>query len=359
MASLLLFSMLVLLAQADAQPTSALAPRPVTIATPSTTLPAALQALQQQTGVRVADRRQNRQTQPHFPLDLHGVGFWQALDTIARAADVEVSLYQPGGGIAIVDGPHRDVPTSYNGLFRVQLKRIETSRDFQSGARVCRLTLQIAWEPRFRPLFLQNGRRPLLVQDDHRASLQAIGTGAGRQSLETSRLFTEVSLLVTAPSRAARTLELIQGDLSLIGPDHTVQFTFDHLTPDAHPVQTKDGITVQLRSVDIEKGAPVHWNVGFDLQYPPSGPNFDSFESWLVTSRLRLVRKGTQGKRYLAPISYSDDTLAGHRAVFDYTFESRRGLELNQLSEWKLVYELPGPMVTLAVPFTFRHVPLP
>lgn len=323
----------------------------------------ALQEVATQTHIRVQDRRRDRHQDPVLHVDVHAQPFWEALDAVARAANLNVSLYQPRADIALVDGPHRDVPTSYSGLFRIQIGALELNRDFQTGDRICRVRLIVAWEPTFRPLFLESGIVPVSARDSDGQTLRPIGQGVGRQSVGRERIFTEISMLTTAPARTARNLIQLHGELGMIGPSRTVRFTFNDLSA-AHgsgkeKTQTADGVTVTLRRFEIEKGTPPNWNVGFLLQYPSTGPEFDSFESWLVTAQLKLVSKRPAADVSLSPTGYSDDTFPGHRAAFDYTFSPTGRKKLGQPADWKLVYDVPGPMVKMPVSFDFRNVPLP
>ena len=82
-----------------------------------------LKKLSMQTGIAVADHRRT-QTNQRVTFNFNGVPFWQALDQIAGATNMGLSLYQADGGVALVDGPYRRLPVSYSGLFRMALKRV-------------------------------------------------------------------------------------------------------------------------------------------------------------------------------------------------------------------------------------------
>src|SRR5262245_7204325 len=146
-----------------------LAPKLVTFKAEKIRLSEALKRLAQQTGIEVEDRRRAEGSgDPELKLDLKGVTFWQALDAIAKEADLRVGLYQRGGAIALVDGPHVQLPVSYDGLFRTVVRRVTTAHDLETDQRSCIVSLEIAWEPRFRPLFLESRPQSLVVTDDNK-----------------------------------------------------------------------------------------------------------------------------------------------------------------------------------------------
>jgi len=335
----------------DARIRQALAPRTFTLQDRAVPLSKALKALAGQTGVPVADRRRDKEGDPKLRLQLERVTFWQGLDAIAREADLRVHLYEPDGTIALVDGPHRELPVSYSGLFRVVVKGVECVRDFETEAHLCRVRLEIAWEPGFQPLFLQNRPDTVEIKDDKGITLNATAGASGRTPAGRGHAV-ESQILVEAPRRAIKNLGLLQGTLGMVGPSAMLSFTFDKLADKER--QSKDGVTVTIGEFRTE---PEHWTVRFRLEYPPDDPDFDSFESWLVTSQLRLVKKGT--KKSFGPGSSESDPQPGHRAELTYDFVEENGLVLGKPADWKLVYQVPGPIIELPVKFAFKDLPLP
>jgi hypothetical protein len=335
-----------------------LAPRTVTLQNPSIPLSQALDQLKQQAGIEIADAREAKTDDPPLKLNLQRATFWQALDTIAREADLNVSVYGKGGQISLRDGPHRELPVCYSGLFRIQVRRVNVVQDLLADTHLCTVHLEIAWEPRFHPLFLQNKLESLVAQDDKGMALKAPNDG-GRSPLLGS-IFSEVQLTLEAPRRAANSLGLLKGDLSVIGPGKMLEFSFDKLakvekqTPDDKlPSKTQEGVTVKLREFTTESDL---WTVGVLLEYPPGGPDFESFESWLVNNKAYLVAK--TGQRF-TDSGYEIDEQTGNRAVITYRFAEENDLVLGKPADWKLVYRTPGVMAKVPVHFEFKDLPLP
>src|SRR5262249_27522418 len=100
-----------------------LEPRPFTVANREQNLSTILEALYKQTGNRVVDRRGSK-SDPKITLDSSRSHFWPILDAAARKAGCAVSVYQPDGQIALIDGRPSSTQTAYAGLFRVSAKRI-------------------------------------------------------------------------------------------------------------------------------------------------------------------------------------------------------------------------------------------
>jgi len=347
-----------------------LAPKLVTFKTEKIRLSDALKRLAQQTGIEVEDRRRAEGSgDPELKLDLKAVTFWQALDAIAKQADLRVGLYQRGGAIALVDGPHVQLPVSYDGLFRTVVRRVTTVHDLESDQRSCVVSLEIAWEPRFRPLFLEGRPKSLVVTDDNKTQLHPDDEPGGKIPV-TGKTATTLDLHLPAPARKVAKLGRVEGSLMLVGPSKMLDFEFDTLAKEKaskDPKQTKDGVTVKLRRLDL---AADHWTVEVGLEYPDDGPKFESFQSWVVNNECFLKKAEGDGQ-FPCNGGYSIDSLGPNKAVLSYHFVDGRlrkienGKVVNaklvrgKPEDWKLVYRTPGPMAEVPVTFAFKDIPLP
>lgn len=339
-----------------------LAPRPVTIRGDKIKLSDALKQLAEQTDIAVEDRRRKAEgDDPELKLGLKAVTFWQALDAIAKEADLRVALYQRDGKIALVDGPHVQLPTSYSGIFRLTCRRMTSVHDLESDARVTVAQVEVAWEPRFRPLLIDPRPQALVAKDDKGKDLPAEDEGGGKVPVEGRVVATTVDLRLPAPPRAAARLGQLKGSMLAVGPSKMLTFEFDTLAKEKfakEAKQTKEGVTVRLSRIDLAPAT--HWAVEVTLDYPADGPKFESFQSWVVNNECFLKRAEGAGV-FPNNGGYSVDSLGSSKAVLTYNFVDERGKKLvrGKPEDWKLVYRTPGPMAEVPVPFEFKDVPLP
>lgn len=347
-----------------------LAPKRVTLTAKRIPLHEALKRLTEQTGMEVEDRRRKENgDDPMLNLDLRGVTFWQALDTIAKEADARVGLYQRSGAIALIDGPHVQLPVCYDGLFRIVLRRITAVHDLETDQRFCLANLEIAWEPRFRPLFLESRPQSLVVTDDAKTPLHADDEPGGKVPV-TGKIATSLELHLPAPPRKSAKIGFLKGSLTLVGPSKMLDFEFDTLAKEKaakDPKRTKDGVTVKLRRLDL---AADHWTIEVALDYPDDGPKFESFQSWVVNNECFLKKAEGDGQ-FPCNGGYSIDSLGSSKAELSYHFvdgrlkKTENGKVVNvklvrgKPDDWKLVYRTPGPMAEVVVTFDFKDVPLP
>jgi hypothetical protein len=338
----------------DALARKDLAPRRCTIRDRTIALKAALDQLAKQTGIQVDDRTEEKSSLT-LKLDLQNSTFWQALDTIAKEADLRVSFFQKDSTIALTDGPYKETPISYDGLFRTTVNRVDLGQDYRTDMHTLAVQLQIAWEPRFQPIFLDSPPEELTARDDKDHVLTIPESGKGRFPVGRP-LAVDVPLRIEAPRRSADKLSELKGTISVVGPSKLLSFTFDKLAdkPSGRK-ETKEGVTVTLRDFQVE---PERWAVGIALDYPPDTPDFESFESWLVNNEI-FLQKADGKTKISANGGYEIMEQAGHRAVMIYRFIEDEKVTLGKPSDWKLVYRTAGAIIRLPVHFEFRDLLLP
>jgi hypothetical protein len=325
----------------------------------------ALSELERQTGNKVEDRRQSRE-EAKLKLELKNVTFWQALDAIAKQIDARVSLYEKDGQVALLDGPRVAMPVSYSGLFRTSVKRIDLIRILETDNHICNLYLEVAWEPRFQPLMMETRPDSLEVQDDKGRSVDIPEGGKGMAAIG-KRVATEIQLRIPAPQRSAAQLGLLKGKLAAIGPTKMLTFTFDKLTKiekkEQALKQTQQGVTVNVRDLRAEGADDDQvWAVRLLLEYPPDGPKFESFQSWLVNNEIYLEKeKDGVTQRLPYNLGYNTEDSTEYKAIITYRFgdDPDKKLVLGKFSQWKLVYRTPGRISEIPIPFEFKDLPLP
>jgi hypothetical protein len=344
---------------ADVQKNSAntLAPSRVTLRGTTITLSEALARIEKQTGMHVFDRR-GANNNPVLNLELSNVTFWQALDQVAARANVRLSFFEADGQLALVKGPPSKAPVCYSGLFRLSLRRLVAVRDLDTDKNTYTASLEIAWEPRFRPLLLDGKPQSLIVEDDKGARLPSEPTGSVLTAVE-QPLATVVDVHFPSPPSSAVKIGVLKGELSAIGPTKMLTFTFENLQElaKAPKQQVQGGIQVDVTKVTLD---PERWTVQVTLRYPAGGAHFESYQSWVVNNEMNLVN-ATTGLQLPNNSNYNTETLSDTRAVVNYHFVDDRTRKLIRGTKpdlWKVQYRTPAAIVQVPIPFEFKDVPL-
>src|SRR5262249_49690536 len=147
-------------------------------------------------------------TNPAFDLDLKKVPFLEALDKIARAAEVSINAFSGDGSIGITAGALPKAPLiQYVGPFRVAFKLLTELRDFQAGTSSANAQIEVAWEPRLRPMLLTLKMDGLEIKDERGKAIKPQTMMESNEVvLRPENPAAELNLNFEAPDRSATKL---------------------------------------------------------------------------------------------------------------------------------------------------------
>ncbi|HEX5269993.1 MAG TPA: hypothetical protein VFW33_05880, partial [Gemmataceae bacterium] len=266
-----------------------LAPRLVTI-NGEMTLSQALTELEKQTDIKVEDRRES--DDPKMTLKLNKVTFWQALDVIAGQCDGKIDYYRASKGLGLEKRPEGYVnpPVAYDGIFRATVRRVTAVRLLESDNSNYVADIEIAWEPRFRPFRIDLTPEEFTIQDDKGRKLTPPPNGReGDDSRKDSRAvsaryYVLFDVPLGAVERASAKLGLLKMPVKFVGPTRMQTFAFDKTLAEIKKdpklgEMSQDGVTIKVANLELAKD---HWTLLMSSEYPADGPQFESFESWLI-----------------------------------------------------------------------------
>ena len=336
----------------------------VTIRGKGLRLTEALRELQRQSGNRITDLREvygAEATNPALDLDIKDQPFFEALDAIARKADVVPNFFTGDGSVGLMPGapempdqaegtPKAKPLIQYAGPFRVEFKRIGASRELATGMGQANAQFEIAWEPRLRPMLLALKSEEVLIVDDRGETVPPdVMAESANVVLRPENPVVEVNLNMEAPDREAKTLKTLKVEADVTIPAALKQFRFPKLG--AKDVTVKQGdIKITLLSTEVEDNV---WKIRLKLAMPGEGPAFESYQQGLFNNRLWLQRP--DGSRFEHNGGFSNFAYGPGELGFEYLFVDAPG----KPEDYTLVYETPSRVVTIPLEFQFEDVPLP
>jgi hypothetical protein len=276
--------------------------------------------------------------------------FWTAVESVADQANCFVGV--AGNKVKLSKRPSGvgAVPSGIDGPFRVVLKRVVCKRDPERADTECEIHVEVQWEPRF-PVYLIDGDPAATAA----VGKQKIATDAptGR-AMPTGYTHAAVVRLKNVP-RDAKQLDDVTGTFRLVAAAKMLAVEFKDLTGDKPQTQTVEGVAVTLKPVKkFEKRA----EFGVELEYPPTHPEFESYQMWSGANVFRLFPPADRTGRLPADFSASE---SGRRVRAEYNFTAPNGgaFTLPDLKGWRVVYETPCPMSEQTLTFTLKGVALP
>lgn len=313
-------------------------------------------------GNRVVDYRSRQGlevTNPLLKLSTAGLSFWMAVDEVAKQANLRVMPFWEKGQnvVALLAKPEGGAapayPTLYEGPFRITLARVAASRSYAEEVEPSRLlvSVQIAWEPRYRPLWLN------LLADGVQ---QANGAGQMQPVPQVKPLSyqtaDEASVTVTVqlplPPRTQQVLPELHLQTTLVLPPRQTPFVFSNVT-EGQQAQA-DGATCTLTR--IEKDREQRTWITVRLNYPPNVLDLESHQAWVMQANTLTLTPKSGGQPVLSTTANAEINIREGTGI-----ELRHPLgNLPQpLSAYELRYEAPAPPVRHPLEIRLKNVPLP
>ncbi len=324
----------------------------------------AVKALEKQTGNTIADRRKNLRDNPKLKLDLKDATFWQALDDITAASNCSYSLYEDDGVLALVDGPPRKHNAAYAGICRLAVKRVSLVRFDETGLRYCNVVTELAWEPRFQPIYVDIGAVDAAFTVMGKPHLIKI-VGPGKTTVEKGIAMEVEEIRLPDPPRAASAIDSLSVEFKLTGPAKMLTFRLADLKAVKEPVQQiQDDVKVTFKPLLPQSRE--RWSFNVTVFNPPGSQRFESheFRDWLVHNRIYL-EKVEGGKTITIPHKPEEEQPANRDDPAPYAFK-RAAIRYDFTGEmpaktagWSLVYRTPGRIVDVPLKFTLTNIVLP
>jgi len=337
----------------------------VTLSGKGIRLSEAIQQLQKQSGNAITDVREQlgaEVTNPALDLEIRDVPFLDALDRVAKEAQVGITFFTGDGSIGIQGtAMYEDKPETprdpkmkpliqYSGPFRIELKQFGLARDFEAGTTVANLQLEVGWEPRLRPMLLKLKADELKVLDDRKKEVKPqVAEESDQVVVRPENTAAQVNINLDAPERAAQKIALLKVKAEVTIPAGIKVFKFPSLAQ--QDVNIKQGdVSVTLQGTEIDEQV---WKVNVLLDYPGEGPAFESYQQGLFNNRLWLQR--ADGSRFEHNGGFNNTRSDGGKLGFEYLFVDAPG----KPADYQLIYETPSKVITIPLEFEFKDVPLP
>ena len=246
--------------------------------------------------------------------------------------------------------PRRKPLIQYSGPFRIELKQLSLSRDFQTGTAAANVRLEAAWEPRLRPMLLKLEAEEMKILDDRKKEVKPQVADGVRRSRDPAREPVRRDQPQPRSPRArrqeARSLH-VKAEVTI--PAGIKTFKFPSLAQKDVTVKQGD-VSLTLEDTEVDEQV---WKVNVTLVYPGEGPAFESYRQGLFNNRLWLQR--ADGSRFEHNGGFSNTGSDGGKLGFEYLFVDAPG----KPADYQLIYETPSKVITIPLEFEFKDVPLP
>jgi hypothetical protein len=287
-------------------------------------------------------------------VDFDKTPFWSAVDEVLDQTKFSVYPYQPETLQLVPRGPN-DLPragrATVAGPLRIEPVSVRASRNLRSKSpSVLQLGLEVAWEPRLRPISVKLPMSVLKAVGSNGAAIEAFDPKATLEGLpRTGSSALEMDVALAMPPAGTREIASLKGSLRVMILGKVEKFSFANLLGGK---QEKRIAAATVVLTDVRKSGDV-WEFYIQVRYDDAGDALESHRDWPLEYKAYL--KGTDGKP-IKPDS-SQSTLRTPKEIgIAYEFALPKDASPATMT---FVYETPGMVVTKDFPFELKGIKLP
>lgn len=315
-----------------------------------------LAELTRQTGNKFKDVRPQmgqEATNPKLTVDFSKTSFWQALDQTLDQAKLTVYPYAAKDELGIMASEPGAAPrverASYAGPLRLEATQLLAQRNLAvAGPGSLKLTMQVAWEPRLRPITLQLPLASVKAVDDGGTAIAVENSEAElERPVDPTGSAVEFQLPLVNPPRTAKSIASIKGTLKALLPGKIETFEFTGVKDAKKVEQHRAGVTVTLDEVRQDGDA---WEVRMRVRFDNAANALESFRAWVYNNEAYL--NGPKGQ--IPNGGFETTEQSKNEVGVAYKFDLPDGP-----AGLTFVYKTPAMLTSAALPFEFKNLPLP
>jgi hypothetical protein len=283
--------------------------------------------------------------------------FWPALDQVLDQAGLDVNPYGGyGDRLTVAARPEEELPrygrASYNGIFRFQAKSIQAVRNLRnpqiSGLK---LLLDIAWEPRTRPISLEQSLEAITAVDENGDPLPIDDSGGElHANVQSDIPSVEMYLPFKLPPRDVTKIASLKGKMMAMVPGRMETFEFDSLAMSKNVEKRRAGVTVVFE--EARKNVDTY-EMRLRVRFDEAANALESHRDWIYRNPTYLVDE--EGKQIdVAALNTIPTGQSMNEVGFSFIYVLDKPLE-----SYKLIYKTPAAILKKPIEYELKDIPLP
>jgi hypothetical protein len=315
----------------------------------------ALATIQAQSGNAI-DTRQAIATAGDSPvtLDVTRKPFWTVLDALLDQGRLSIYPFGRSDAIQLMARRAGQLPRSgraaLTGPFRIEPTRVVARRDLRQPGSILMVALELAWEPRIRPIALKQRMADIVAVDQDGKTLRVENPEAETEAFPRSdAIATEMDLVFPHPSHSTTEIASLKGVIRATLPGRIENFRFANLLDGGKQTLHVAAATVVLEEV---RRSADNWEMHLRLRYDDAGDAMESHRTWAVLNKCYLEDAAGQRVGGDPVVEIADRAKDEIGLVCSFALKQPpTGLTL--------VYKAPASIVTKSFPYELHGIKLP
>jgi len=230
--------------------------------------------------------------------------------------------------------------------------RVEAVRDLRNPkVRSLKITLDVAWEPRVKPIVLEQPLDAVKATDEAGRPIEIDGSEGNLEvPIEGSNAAVELEIPLMAPERSVKQVAKLTGKLTAVVLGRVEAFEFADLEQARSVEQERGGVVVTVEQ--CRKNGDIY-DVSMRVRYDKAANALESHRGWIYNNECYLLNaKGTRIENAGLEANLLDVNEVGLSYKFD--------LGDNALpTGCKFVYKTPAAIMKIPVEFELKDIDLP
>lgn len=281
--------------------------------------------------------------------------FWEAIDEVLDQAEMDVYAFSGEDSLALINrDPGRAARVGaaiYSGPLRVDVKKvIATTNRVQPDASQLMLRMEVAWEPRLRPIVLTQKLSQVIATNEQGQQLSLLRPEQSIDiELSNGNQATELRLPFVPPKRSTEKIATLRGVVEVLAPGRSVAFQFKNLSTTAESETRRRG-GVEVTLAGVRKNNAI-WEVHMRLKLDQPGEALASHRGWVYENKTFL--KDKDGNE-IDHAGFETTMQTADTIGLAYLFDHEPGIEG---LTW--VYETPATVHRFQVEYEVKDIALP
>ena len=312
------------------------------------------EAIQEQTGNTIKFGQGGPDPPPvRLDIDYKDAPFWPTFDKILDDTSLAVDTYNAERVLSLHvargEMKSRVKTASYDGPFRFQAVRVDASRDLRIDTdSSMSLTLEIAWEPRFRPISLQQQMSEIELADENGEPIIIAARGAQLEiPVLAEAISTELRIPLEAPARSVQKIASVKGAIHALMQGKAEPFEFTDLEHAENVEKRAAGVTVILERVRKNRDV---WEIRVITRFDNAEGALASHRNWVFDNPAKLI--GPDGEEI--PFHAYDSTRQMENEVGVAYF-----FGIDELEGYRFVYETASTVLSASFNYELKDIRLP
>lgn len=315
-------------------------------------LSSALEELTKQTGNKVGFEREEATPTKEIELKADKQPFWEVLDDLMIQGSLRLNTYANGEGIvlmpddSVLPGPE----PFFKGPFQVSVISTQATKQFygRNDGQVD-ISLQVAWEPRLKPIFIELPMNTMKLSVEGNADLSSTNPEAKPEiPVNSEGAAAQIDLQFPRPPRTAQKIDKLTGEFVVAVPSEKHKYVFEKFGNGKRQSEKFGEVTVTMESARRNGSA---FEIRILTEFKEDQGALDSFRGWILSNRAYLV---DSKQNRLDNAGFSTYAVSGDSVGVAFLF-----LLTEDPDSYSVIYESPGMITRQSVKFELSDIDLP